>query len=54
MRTRSPKPLESKSVHEIHPLTPGNHSTPWTSQSATAGSVNGLFLFLGDATLSTW
>lgn len=54
MRTKSPKPLESKSVYEIHPLAPGNLSMSWTSQSATAGSVNGRFLILGDAILSTW
>ncbi len=54
MRAVAPKPLESRSVYEIHPFAAGNLSTPWTSQSATIGSVGGRFLLLGDTILSTW
>lgn len=54
MRTKTPKPAESRSVYEIHPLARGNLTTPWTSQSATLGSLNGRFIVLDDAILSTW
>ncbi len=54
MRTLAAKPVESRSVYEIHPLVPGNISTPWSSQSAALGSLNGRFLLLGDTILSTW
>ena len=54
MRTVAPRPLEFRSVYEIHPFVPGNLATPWTSQSASIGSVSGRFLLLGDTILSTW
>lgn len=54
MRTRAPKPVESHSAYEIVPLARGNLATPWTSQSPTLGALNGRFLLLGDAILSTW
>jgi len=54
MRTVAPRPQESRSVYEVHPLAPGNLSTPWRSQSASFGELNGRFLFLADAILSTW
>jgi len=54
MRTRAPKPVESRSEYEVVPFARGNLATPWISQSATLGSLNGRFLLLGDAILSTW
>lgn len=54
LHTRAPQPRESRSVYEVHPLAPGNLSTPWASQSASFGALNGRFLFLPDVILSTW
>ena len=54
MRTRVAKPVESRSAYEITPFARGNIATPWFSQSATLGSLDGRFLLLGDAILSTW
>jgi len=54
MRTRAPVPVESRSAYEIVPFARGNLATPWSSQSPTLGGLNGRFLLLGDAILSTW
>jgi hypothetical protein len=54
MHTLGPKPVESRSSYEIHPLAKGNLTTPWTSQSPTLGSLSGRFILLDDAILSTW
>ena len=54
MRTRAPSPVESRSSYEIVPFVRGNIATPWSSQSPMLGGLNGRFLLLGDAILSTW
>jgi hypothetical protein len=54
MRTKTAQPIESHSVYHVHPFVPGNITTPWSSQSPSLGGLNGHFLLLGDAILSTW
>jgi len=54
MRTRAPRPVESRSAYEIVPFARGNIATPWISQSPNLGSLSGRFLLLGDAILSSW
>lgn len=54
LRTRAAKPAEHRTVYEIHPFAPGNLTTLWSSKSATLGTLNGRFIVLGDAILSSY
>jgi hypothetical protein len=54
LRTLSAPPQETRTVYQIHPLAPGTIATPWSSSSATFGTLHGRFLFLADAILSTY
>jgi hypothetical protein len=54
LRTVAAKPAEHRTVYEIHPFAPGNLTTPWTSKSATLGTLQGRFILLGDAILSSY
>ena len=48
------QPVEHRTVYEIQPLAPGNFATPWTSKSASFGTLHGRFIVVGDAILSTY
>ena len=54
MRTATPKPVEHRTVYEIQPFAPGNFATPWTSKSASFGTLTGRFIVTGDAILSAY
>ena len=54
LRAQTTPPSEHRTVYEIQPMAPGNFSTPWTSKSASFGTLNGRFLVVGDAILSTY
>ena len=47
-------PVEHRTVYEIQPLAPGNFATPWTSKSASFGTLHGRFIIVGDAILSAY
>jgi hypothetical protein len=46
--------VEHRTVYEIQPMAPGNFATPWTSTSATFGTLHGRFIVTGDAILSAY
>ena len=54
MRTASVPPAEHRTVYEIQPLAPGNFATPWTSKSASFGTLHGRFIIVGDVILSAY
>lgn len=54
MRTRAAKPVETRSLYDIHPFAPGNLTTSWSSKSASLGSLHGRFLIVGDTILSVY
>ena len=54
LRTLTTQPVEQRTVYEIQPLAPGNYATPWTSKSASFGTLHGRFILLGDAILSAY
>jgi hypothetical protein len=45
---------EHRTVYAIQPLAPGNFATPWTSKSASFGTLSGRFIFVGDVILSAY
>jgi hypothetical protein len=42
------------SLYEIQPMAPGNFATPWTSKSASFGTLSGRFIVIGDVILSAY
>jgi hypothetical protein len=54
LRTLTPKPVEHRTVYQIQPFAPGNFATPWTSKSASFGTLHGRFIVVGDAILSAY
>ncbi len=54
LRTAAVPPVEHRTVYEIQPLAPGNFATPWTSKSASFGTLHGRFILVGDAILSAY
>jgi hypothetical protein len=54
LRTQTSTPAEHRALYEIQPFAPGNIATPWTSKSASFGTLHGRFILLGDAILSTY
>jgi hypothetical protein len=54
LRTVASPPVEHRTVYEIQPLAPGNFATPWTSKSASFGTLHGRFIVVGDAILSAY
>jgi hypothetical protein len=54
LRTKTSPPHESKNLYEIQPFVPGNFATPWTSKSASIGTLHGRFIVVGDAILSAY
>jgi hypothetical protein len=54
MRAATNPPSEHRTVYEIQPLAPGNFATPWVSKSASFGTLNGRFIFVGDVILSAY
>ena len=54
LRTLASKPVEHRTVYEIQPIAPGNFTTPWTSKSASLGTLHGRFIVVGDAILSAY
>ena len=54
MRAATNPPAEHRTVYEIQPLAPGNFATPWTSKSASFGTLTGRFIFVGDVILSAY
>ncbi len=54
LRTAASPPAEHRSVYEIQPMAPGNFATPWTSKSASFGTLHGRFIVAGDAILSAY
>jgi hypothetical protein len=54
LRTVAPKPVEHRTVYEIHPFVPGNLTTLWTSKSASLGTLQGRFIVLADAILASY
>ena len=54
LRTLTAQPAEHRTVYEIQPLAPGNFATPWTSKSASFGTLHGRFIVVGDAILSAY
>jgi hypothetical protein len=54
MRTASVPPTEHRTVYEIQPMAPGNFATPWTSKSASFGTLHGRFIVVGDVILSAY
>ena len=54
MRTGAVPPTEHRTVYEIEPMAPGNFATPWTSKSASFGTLHGRFIIVGDAILSAY
>jgi len=54
LRTATTPPVEHRTVYEIQPMAPGNFATPWTSKSASFGTMHGRFMIVGDAILSAY
>ena len=54
LRTKTSPPRESKNIYEIQPFVAGNFATPWTSKSASFGTLHGRFIVVGDAILSVY
>lgn len=54
LRTLAAAPAEHRTVYEIQPMAAGNFATPWTSKSASFGTLHGRFLVVGDAILSAY
>jgi hypothetical protein len=54
LRTATSPPVEQRTVYEIQPMAPGNFATPWTSKSASFGTLHGRFILVGDAILSSY
>ncbi|HLX80736.1 MAG TPA: hypothetical protein VKS43_09140 [Burkholderiales bacterium] len=54
LRTLTSQPVEHRTVYEIQPMAPGNFTTPWTSKSASLGTLHGRFILAGDAILSAY
>lgn len=54
LRTVAKIPVEHRTVYEIQPMAPGNFATPWTSKSASFGTLHGRFIVVGDAILSAY
>jgi len=54
LRTLASQPVEHRTVYEIQPMAPGNFATPWTSKSASFGTLHGRFIVVGDAILSAY
>lgn len=54
LRTATTPPVEHRTVYEIQPMAPGNFATPWTSKSASFGTLHGRFIVIGDAILSSY
>ncbi|HUN70357.1 MAG TPA: hypothetical protein VMU46_16275 [Burkholderiales bacterium] len=54
LRTGTAPPVEHRTVYEIQPMAPGNFATPWTSKSASLGTLHGRFIVAGDAILSAY
>ncbi|HUK05960.1 MAG TPA: hypothetical protein VLV90_12865 [Burkholderiales bacterium] len=54
MRTAGNPPVEHRSLYEIEPFAPGNFATPWTSKSASFGTLHGRFIVVGDVILSAY
>jgi hypothetical protein len=54
LRTATRPPVEHGTVYEIQPMAPGNFATPWTSKSASFGTLHGRFIVVGDAILSAY
>ena len=54
MRTAGNPPAEHRTTYEIEPLAPGNFATPWTSKSASFGTLHGRFILVGDVILSAY
>ena len=47
-------PVEHRTVYDIQPMAAGNFATPWTSKSASFGTLHGRFIVVGDAILSAY
>jgi len=54
LRAATTPPAEHRTVYEIQPLAPGNFATPWTSKCASFGTLQGRFIVLADAILSSY
>ena len=54
LRTAASQPVEHRTVYDIQPMAPGNFATPWTSKSASFGTLHGRFIVVGDAILSAY
>ena len=54
LRVATVPPVEHRVVYEIQPMAPGNFATPWTSKSASFGTLHGRFIVVGDAILSAY
>ena len=54
LRTATTPPAEHRTVYEIQPMARGNFATPWTSNSASFGTLHGRFIVAGDAILSAY
>jgi hypothetical protein len=54
LRTEASPPAEHRVVYEIQPMAPGNFATSWTSRSAAYGTLQGRFIVVGDAILSSY
>ena len=54
LRVATVPPAEHRTVYEIQPMAPGNYATPWTSKSASFGTLHGRFIVVGDAILSAY
>jgi len=54
LRAATRPPTEQRTVYAIQPLAPGNFATPWTSKSASFGTLTGRFLIVGDVILSAY
>jgi hypothetical protein len=54
LRTQTSTPTEHRTVYEIQPMAPGNFATPWSSKSASFGTLQGRFIVVGDSILSSY
>ena len=54
MRSAGNPPVEHRTLYEIEPMAPGNFATPWTSKSASFGTLHGRFIVVADVILSAY
>jgi hypothetical protein len=54
LRSAGNPPVEHRTLYEIEPMAPGNFATPWTSKSASFGTLHGRFIVVADVILSAY